>query len=94
MRNHALLFIFIFFFPGDSNNSLLRSGGSLHEDEEDDEDEGEEEEDYDWLDNKPNPTFHTNSVLPAYDKKKRKMDQVINEDNQKAILWNKSCPKK
>jgi len=72
---------------GDSNNSLLRSGGSLHEDEDEDEDEGEEEEDYDWLDNKPNPTFHTNSVLPAYDKKKRKLDQVQDNDDMKPIIY-------
>ena len=48
------------------------------EDEEEEEDEGGEEEDYDWLDNKSNPAFHSNSVLPSYDKKNKKKVEMVN----------------
>jgi hypothetical protein len=53
------------------------------DDEEDEEDEGEdEEEDYDWLDNKSNPDLNSNSVLPNFDKKKKKTEQVSLSKNK------------
>ena len=65
----------------------MRSRPQL-EDEEEEEDEGGEEEDYDWLDNKSNPAFHSNSVLPSYDKKNKKKVEMV---NFYFAIWDKYC---